>query len=1350
MNIIKRGSALILVLSLFMSLFTGLFSASAMDLSQRYNVSWDYVLTDAENHSFTWYGGISPSSNAFGHSYSNSTHTIHDFTVKRNGLTTNKADWVYDQDYVYCFCIEPGVPLSNNTEYMGSDNSAHGDKWEKLSAAQHDLIKLALAYGYPNRQDIFTTADANACYAATQLIIWQISLGWRTSPASVNDQSYPMSGHTGTMTEQLTRNQYFKAYYDKILNDMANHKVVPSFMQNSPGNAPIYELTQDGNQYKIQLTDTNNVLSDYYVTDSAGLNISINGNTMTITSTSPITSEKTITLRRNMPSDNLTTGFLIWSVPGKESSNQDMVCGVDNIANSAYLKLKVSTGDLKIVKTSEDGVVENIPFTVTGNGINKTVRTTGTGEIIIPNLQAGIYTVTEGTIDRYEPQENRQVTVVSGGVATVTFNNKLKRGALQVIKSSEDNYNQGHTFRLSGTSLSGHAVDMYAVTDNQGVATFKDVLISGPTPYVLEEVDTAIRYVVPKNQTAIIKWKEVTKANFTNTLKKFRVTVKKKDSEFPYPQGDAKLNGAVYGLYNGSELVGSYTTDNNGQFTTDYYVCGDNWTIKEITASEGYLVDPTVYEVGAEAQLYTIEYNNAPDLISYETVKKGRVQIVKHTDDGSTKIETPEVGATFEIYLEQAGSYDAARPTERDILVIDDDGLAISKELPYGIYRVHQLSGWPGKEKMRDFLVYVHESERTYTYVINNSAITSKLKVEKRNAEDGELITAASIGFQIMKPDGSLLTQHIEYPTPVDVSTFYTNEEGWLMLPQELDFGYGYQLIEVQTAPGFYLSEEPIPFDVTGEANIITVTKYNMPQKAKIHITKNGEVFSSVTFTDGFYYPQYKVQSVAGGVYDIFADEDIYLNNKLMVRKDTRVAVLTTTASGATSPLLYLGRYRIEERQAPYSLITSGQVGSKSIELSYRGQTVEEYTENVAFYNDRQRVKISFEKIMEHDELYKIGIHGEATAVRMGLHADEAIVAADGTAIPKDGLMEIVTVDAATGYGEFTVDLPVGSRVYLKETATDHQYILSDQTFPLEFTYAGQDVPLVELTANNGDPIENNIKRGKIEGVKTDENGKGLAGVLIGLFTPDTTEYTEETALLTDISRENGAFCFEGVAYGEWVCREIATSDPRYVLNETVYPVKVSADKQIVKINIENEFVRGDIEGLKLDEDGHGLAGAIIGLFNPDEVEFTQDNAVMTAISSDNGSFIFEGVLYGEWLVREIAPPSASYVLSDTVYPIMISENKEIIRIEIENRYVRGSVRATKVDAEYPDNKLSGAVFDVFEDINGNREFDEDIDRFIGTLDEIEPGIYQLDGLMYSGYFLKERISPDLFPLDNY
>ena len=250
-------------------------------------------------------------------------------------------------------------------------------------------------------------------------------------------------------------------------------------------------------------------------------------------------------------------------------------------------------------------------------------------------------------------------------------------------------------------------VDEYAVTDERGIATFEDVLISGSTPYTLEEVGVEDKYVVPEPQEAVVEWNKVTNKSFHNILKKWRATLTKSDSETGKPQGDASLENAEYGVFKNGQLVDSYFTGPNGDFTTDWYVCDDDWTIKELEPSEGYLLNPEVYEVGADPELYELE-DNAVAVDAADDVLKGRVALIKHSDDGSTGIENPEENAEFQIFLRAAGSYENAKETERDILICDEYGFAESRDLPFGWYRVHQIkAGVPGTEFVKDFDVFI-------------------------------------------------------------------------------------------------------------------------------------------------------------------------------------------------------------------------------------------------------------------------------------------------------------------------------------------------------------------------------------------------------------------------------------------------------------------------------------------------------------------------------------------------------------------------------------------------------------------------------------------------------------------
>lgn len=249
-----------------------------------------------------------------------------------------------------------------------------------------------------------------------------------------------------------------------------------------------------------------------------------------------------------------------------------------------------------------------------------------------------------------------------------------------------------------------------------------------PGTYTVTE-ESINKYVPQNSQTVTVEGGNKTATvTFSNILKKFRVSVNKQDIEKTHSQGDAKLGGAIYGLYHGDTLVAQYTTQNDGTFNTDYFVCDTNWTLKEIQPSEGYLLDKTVYPVGADPQLYTVEYNWTSNTVK-EQVKKGKVSIIKHTDDGSTKIETPEKGAEFQLYLKSSGSFVNADPDERDTIICDEDGFASSKLLPYGVYTVHQTKGWDGREKITDFDVFIQSDNVTYKFLINNANFSSYLKV---------------------------------------------------------------------------------------------------------------------------------------------------------------------------------------------------------------------------------------------------------------------------------------------------------------------------------------------------------------------------------------------------------------------------------------------------------------------------------------------------------------------------------------------------------------------------------------------------------------------------------------------
>ena len=1077
-----------------------------------------------------------------------------------------------------CYCIEPGRPLDTGLVFTqkGEDFFDNFPK-EYNSTISADDIKLFLGrilqYGYTGQiSDSWKSqnaedADTMSKAFATQLLVWETVVGERdeyfnhVTPNGYNAILEQVRG------DHPLRNGIMN-YYNAIASAVQQHTKLPSFLSRTAGKAQTVELSWDGSRYCAELTDNNGVIGNFNYS-APGMNCVVSGNKLIITSNSAPTDKVTLTAEKK---SSQRRGLIIWSdgayQPG--GGNQDTVTFGQQVDDpvKGYISLKVSYGSAKIVKVSEDGKVDGITFRIQGNGIDKTVKTVNGGVIQVDNLKPGVYTVTETEYDKYIPQEVRRVTVVSGQVSTVNFSNKLRRGDLTVKKTAEDGLIGGMKFRLYGTSLSGIEVNEYAVTDKNGVATFKDVLIG--TGYTLEEVDTPTRYVVPEKQTAAIEWNKVTNKSFDNVLKKFNVTVTKSDSEKGLPQGDASLAGAVYGIYKGNQLIDTYTTDANGSFTTKYYICGDDWTIREISPSEGYLINTESLHIGAEAKLYTVEYNIANPLDSYEDIIKGKIAIIKHCDDGSTKIETPEVGAEFEVYLKSAGSYENAKETERDILVCDEHGFAETKDLPYGEYTVRQIKGWDGKELLAPFTVFVSEDGQVYRFLINNAPYEAIIEIVKKDAETGKIIPAAGIGFKVRNTDtGEYIVQHINYPTPTDIDTYYTDVTGKLMMPEKLPYG-NYEIIEQCTAYGYVLDSAPIAFKVDGEKTIVTVEKFNMPQKGIIRISKSGEIFFSAVETDSVYSLVFADKNLAGATYEITAAEDIITpDGTLRYAKDMVVdTVITDENSVAESKALYLGKYTVRETKAPYGMVLNGT--PKTVELTYAGETVEVTETAAEFYNERQKAALSLAKILGRDETFDIGDNGEILSVQFGLYAAEDLFAADGSFVPKDGLLEIANCDE-NGNITFVTDIPVGAKLYVKEIATDSHYILSDEKYPVTFDYAGQDTALVEIKANGGEAIKNDILYGSVKGLKIDrETEKPIVGAKFGLFRSAETEFTAENALITAVSGEDGTFLFENVPYGNWLIKELQPADG-YLSNDEIYPVRISENGQTVGITVVND-----------------------------------------------------------------------------------------------------------------------------------------------------------------------------------
>lgn len=1231
--------------------------------------------------------GVMPSS-AFAASYdydgyiSMIDHNTRGYSLSSNlpapfgGYSSNKFTELRINDlkaFRTAYCIQFSVGVHTGIGYDQSDDYA------AFTAEQKSMINTTLTLGYNVETGTKYGGSAIDEYIATQILIWLIAHGQLGT------------GYETQIVNEFTVNSpAAKPIFYQLRENVVNYHTIPSFATDDPSAVGAYthdlKYNESNGKNETTLVDENNVLGNFAVS-YPGVDFSVSGNELHVSTSE--TEFGTITAEKRLPSSVpgvVTGGTKYWL---RDEYQNVVTFDVEGSAEpvKCYFSLEIKAGALQLVKTSEDGEVSGISFHISGNGIEKDVVTGPDGTIKVDNLQAGNYTVTENAPDKYVQPASQQVTVYPGQTSSVSF---------------------------------------------------------------------------------------------SNILKKFTVEMEKVDSATGEAQGDSTLDGAVYGMFKGETLLDTYTTANGGKFTTKEYPCGPDYSIREISPSEGYLLDETVYPVGAEPGNFTLENNSIP-MTATEDVILGSIAITKHTDQpaisdqeepapqseapaeesnpaesapaedvpaeepaesnsieeapasGSSEIpestpvpedeavsssqpeasaeseapagpagepssesspapesepepapsastvpqlvpavaslaskasvlplstaasgdevqiEQPEEGAEFQIYLASAGSYENARETERDLLITDSYGFARSKDLPYGLYVVHQTAGAEGQKFVPDFSVFISEHGKTYYYILNNPTFTSLIRFEKKDLESGKIIPLAGTAVKIRNTDtGEWVVQHLNYPSPIDIDTFVTDSTGALMLPEPLGFG-NYELYEQQSPWGYVLDKEPVPFVVDGTQDVVTVEKYNIAQKGTITVSKEGEVFSHVAEAGGLYQPQYEVQGQPGAVYDITALEDIVTpDGTVHLKADELAATLTTGSDGtATSEPLYLGRYQILERTAPDGMVIDPE--PKEVTLSYAGQEVEITSASVGFVNERQKVEISLRKLLEQDETFSIGMNEEWKNITFGLFAAEELTAADGTSIPADGLIETIGVDE-NGNAIFKTDIPCGASLYVKEIGTDEHYILSGEKYPVVFEYAGQDVAKVEIDVNDGEAIENTLKRGKVSG---------------------------------------------------W----------------------------------------------KVDQDGFELAGAKIGLFHFDETEFTEETAFLVAESNEIGYFEFDKVPVGNWLVREIAPPAA-FVLTEETFPVEITEDGQTIEIHIENQIIKGIAETTKVDADYPENKLSGAVFEIYADVDNNGEFDADIDQLVGEMTETEPGLYQMKDLVYGNYFLHEKESPEFFQRD--
>ncbi len=545
-----------------------------------------------------------------------------------------------------------------------------------------------------------------------------------------------------------------------------------------------------------------------------------------------------------------------------------------------------------------------------------------------------------------------------------------------------------------------------------------------------------------------------------------------------------------------------------------------------------------------------VENENDP-IRAYFKVKtsQGNLKIVKTSEDG--KVANVKFKIIGDNYSEE--------------VTTNANGEIEIKNLKVGTYTITEIVSAEYEAKKSQTVTV--ENRKTAIVKFNNTLKKSEIKIIKKDVETKKTIPLSGFGFKIRKSDGSFVT--------VDKKdVFYTDNTGTITLPIKLTYGK-YQLVEVSAGTGYILDSTPIDFEVNGNNKIIELVKYNKPQKATITVTKTGDIFSSVkeineTSTANeaienllkMYQPVYNKGTLSGVEFKITAGEDITTpDGTVRYKKGDIVDTVTTDDKGkAVSKQLYLGKYYVTETKAVSGYVFNRE--SYFVTLKYAGQNVEVTNSSVTINNKRQKAEITLTKIFEVNEKLNIGKKAEIKNVSFALYANEEIKASDGKIIPKNGLIEIVSV-SENGKATFTTDIPFG-KYYVQEYTTDEHYVLDNTKYEFEFSFADENTSVQKIEINNGKPIVNKPLTGGLEITKKDvSTGELLPNA--GFRIKDVNGKT----IVEGYTDEKGVAKFT-LGYGKYTYEEFDAPDG-YIIDTTPHEFEIIENGKIVKAEMTNK-----------------------------------------------------------------------------------------------------------------------------------------------------------------------------------
>ena len=1105
----------------------------------------------------------------------------------------------------------------------------------------------------------------------------------------------------------------------------------------------------------------------------------------------------------------------------------------ENGVTFAYEKRKLKGAVYSVYAGADIKAADGTLIYKKGALVKDNLVTGDDGSVTLKDLYLGTYTVTETKApDNYVCKgESKNVELVYAGqtvevqTGSATFLNERQKAAVRVEKQDEETKNPlsggiyglyaAEDIKVDGKTVvpKGTLIEK-ATTGADGKASYKAELPINYS-YSIREIQAPELYLRNSEDTYTFTFKftndKEEKVNFSHTFTNKRVNATidlvKEDSETGNSaQGDAVFEGAIYGLYaredinhpdgrsgvlyKKDEQVATLTTDKEGKASVSNLYLG-KYYLKEITPPVGYLLDEEEHDVNCDYegdQVETVKRNT----VSKEDVIKQPFQLIKAADNDKTDADLLK-GAGFSAYLissltvKDDGSYDFTNATPivltedgKTEMFTDERGYACSIPIPYGRYIVRETTTPHNFMPVDDFIVTVTENSSTPQVwrVLLDDEFKAKLKIVKQDDETKQPVLLANTEFKVYDLDAKKYVEQVTtYPNTVVHKSYFTDENGYLILPESLKCG-NYRIEEVSAPDGYTQNTQYVEIkvdkntayqmdSVSGDA-IITVTYENHPVKGKLVIHKSGETLKS--FKKDFVYEE---TSLEGAEFEIYAAEDIFTpdhqvdeqgNRHVIYAKDTLVKTVTTDKNGeAVIKDLPLGKYRVKETKTPAGFVLNPD--SQEVSFIYKDQNTPEIEEKLEFSNERQKVELSVEK--QDAETGKT-----LKGATFGLYNKEAISSGDKVIVKADTLLQEITSNEK-GKAAFTLDLPLG-RYYVKELQAPAGYVSSDEILEFDATYQGQDVKTIKLkSVKKNQPTTVEVTKADIT------TGTELDGASMSVLDKDGNVIDSWTSV------KDSPHVIKRLQVGKtYILREelapygyLRATDVEFTISDTAEVQKVKMEDEVpvarLLVNKKGEFLdsvslldnaKGMIEHLFNYVTGN-LTDVTFNVYAAEAIRaadgvsadyYAADELVGSITTDGNGIAQMDNLPLGRYYIVE-KETSHGYVLDNEPRYVDLTyrdQDTPLVTYSADWQNARQRVQVEVLKKEKDSDKvLSGAIFGLYaaDDIvssKGKVLLAKDTLIELKTTDEDGKIQFVADLPVDSRYYIKELAAPDGYVTD--